>query len=132
MVFVNQIGKILHEDVHEVRRCLSGTCSGAEAFVCLCRCWEPLTKISVTRSCSYGNCRPTANEANVRSLRQLRCSYAVTAQLAFVRVVGQQDCNFPMGDYALRAFLKCVVIVARFTILKNNSTPSSHKRWLGA
>ena len=30
MVFVNQIGKILHEDVHEVRRCLSVTWTGVE------------------------------------------------------------------------------------------------------
>ena len=32
--------------------------------------------------------------------------HAVLTQLVLIRVVGQQDCNFPMGDYAVRAFLK--------------------------
>ena len=128
MLFVNQIGKILHEDVHEV---------GSRFALASALTWRglqplPLSQMLGTanknigdaflfvwklpslcepgkRACARGSFRQSGFDCVVpaRSCRKMSahtCVYCVYCVYC-VCAVGQAD-NFPMADYAVRAFLK--------------------------
>lgn len=84
MVFVNQIGKILHEDVHEMLGTANKNIGDAFLFV-----WK----------------LPSDSERGK---------------------LDQQDCNFPMGDYALRAFLKCMTDISQSNLQGELSMYRTH------
>ena len=126
MLFVNQIGKILHEDVHEV---------GSRFALASALTWRglqplPLSQMLGTANKNIGDAflfvwkLPSLCEPGKRACAALSDSPVLIASFPrapaakcrrtrvycvccvyCVCAVGQAD-NFPMADYAVRAFLK--------------------------